>query len=74
MLIVKEMIGKSYLEGAKLKSIISRILQDLNSSKVELLCTKRDLNEEEKHQAKKTSDLSPSTSIKNGMLHHEVIL
>jgi hypothetical protein len=44
MIVIKETIGKSYSEGSKLKNIISRIKQKINSFVRVLFPYKKDLN------------------------------
>jgi ribonuclease HI len=52
MIVIKAMIGKSYPEGSKLKNIISRIKQEINSFVRVLFPYKKDLNEEADQWAK----------------------
>jgi len=69
MLVIKEMINKSNLEGYKLKTIISKIKEEVVLFKrVTFFHIKRDLNEEVDHWAKFTSELSLELRLKLGFL------
>jgi hypothetical protein len=74
MIIIKEIIGKSTSKGAKLKTIISRIKQDIRSFvRGSFFHIKRDLNEEAKLWAKHAVDIRPRTLVKNGVQNNMVI-
>jgi hypothetical protein len=74
MVIIKAMNGKSTPEGSKLKNIISRIRQKVQSfASVSFYHIKRKLNKEVEFGAKREAEISPGTLIKKGVYNFRTI-